>query len=77
MVSLDKKSEALLRSMARQEFGGKKGAIASVVKTAIERLAEKNRKEQAIRHQLKLMKKGINMGLKSRKAYEKRSEIYD
>lgn len=37
----------------------------------------KEKKLSAIKNQSKLMKKGFDLGLKGRKVYNKRSEIYD
>ncbi len=77
LVSLDVEREKALRTIAREEFGGKKGAISAVVASAIDELLKKKKKTRAVRHQLELMRKGFNMGLSEKAAFKKRGEVYD
>jgi len=77
MVSLDDEKEGLLREIAKEKHGGRKGAISATVAEGIDALAKKNKRLRAVKHQLALMEKGFDFGLKGRKAYVKRSEIYD
>lgn len=76
-ISLDEESEGLLRRLAREDYGGKKGAIRVVVSDALHELAFKKRRLRAARRQLDLMDAGFDFGLKGRKPYQKRGEIYD
>lgn len=77
MISLEENMEKLLRNLAQEMYGGKKGAISAVVEHALEEIAVKNKRLRAARHQIALMKTGFNLGLKDKKIYSKRSEIYD
>lgn len=77
LVVLDDEKERLLRELAREKYNGKKGAISATVAEGIEALAKKDKRFKAIENQLALMEKGFDFGLKNKKAYTKRSEIYD
>lgn len=73
MISLDEDHEELLRKLAREKYGGKKGSLSEVVKEALEKMKEKDR-EDAIAEFKELLKKGIKGKYIM---YKKRSEIYD
>ncbi len=77
MISLGDDKEMLLRNLAQEMYGGKKGAISAVVLHALEEVAVKNKRMRAARHQIALMKTGFNLGLKNKKVYNTRNEIYD
>ena len=77
LVSLDSEKELLLRRFAKELYSNKKGSISMVVSRSLDELAKKDRKLRAAKHQLALMKKGFSLGLKNKKAYEERGEIYD
>lgn len=77
MISLNDEKEQLLRRLALERHGGKKGSISAVVEEALTELALRERKMRAIHHQIALMRKGFDMGLGNKKIYNKRSEIYD
>jgi len=77
MISLKEDDEKLLRELARSLGGGKKGAISAVVSAGIEELAKKQNQAKSAKAQLELMRKGFNFGLKGRKAFENRGDLYD
>ncbi len=77
MISLKEDKEVLLRRLAQERHGGRKGSISAIVEEALNELALRDKKMRAIQHQIALMKKGFDMGLGNRKAYKERSEIYD
>lgn len=77
LISLDDRREKTLRELAKEMHGGKKGSISETVAEGIDALAKNKRRLRALKHQLALMEKGFVSGLKSKKVYEKRSEIYD
>ena len=72
MISLDDEYENLLRQLARERYGGKKGSLSEVVQDALSQLkSEKSIVKERI-------KKRLNVGLKFKyEMYKKRSEIYD
>lgn len=81
LISISKADEALIRKIARQDFGGKKGSISTMVVQAVHewirnKQAQKRRNEAADKLRA-LMKEGIKLDLKGGKAYEKREEIYE
>ena len=73
MISLDEDHEELLRKLAREKYGGKKGSLSEVVKEALEKMKEKSRKQQ-VDGLILLLKKGLKGKYKM---YKQRSEIYD
>jgi hypothetical protein len=77
LISLATEQENVLRRLAMELYGGKKGALSAVVSAGIDELAAKDKRQLAIEHQLALMKKGFDFGLKGRKPYENRSDLYD
>ena len=77
MISLNEEKEAQLRVLAKERHGGKKGSISNTVADGITALSQNNKKFRSINHQIALMEKGFDFGLKDRKAFENRSEIYD
>jgi len=72
MISLDDEYENLLRQLAREKYGGKKGSLSEVVQDALSQLkSEKSIVKERI-------KKRLTTGLNFKyKMYKKRSEIYD
>ncbi|MBI3588203.1 hypothetical protein HY995_03725 [Candidatus Micrarchaeota archaeon] len=77
MVSLDERHELLLRTMAREVNGGKKGSLSKVIEAGIDELAKRGKRIRAAKSQIAMMKKGFNLGLGDRKIYETRGELYD
>ena len=77
LISLDSDQELLLRRLAREWYGGKKGALSKVVHFGLGELAKKDHKRMAAQHQIALMKKGFDLGLHKKRAYVQRSDIYD
>jgi len=77
IVSLDDKDEQLLRNIAKEKYSGKKGSLSRVVAEGVHELANKEKKLKVARHQIRLMKSGFNLGLRNKKAFDKRSEIYE
>jgi len=72
MIVLDDEHEALLRELAREKYGGKKGSLSNVVEEALDKLKSD---KDAIKERLK---KRLTRGLDFEyKMYKKRSEIYD
>lgn len=77
LISLSEGDEKLLRQLAEDKHQGKKGAISAVVAEAVQKLAQEDKYWQAVEHQRKVMARGYNLGLGTRKAYENRDELYD
>lgn len=77
MISLTEDKEKILRNLAHTVYGGRKGSLSTVIEDALEEMARRDKKLRAAKHQIALMKKGFNLGLRDKKAYEKRSDIYD
>ncbi len=77
LVSLNDEDEFLLRNLVREKHGGKKGALKEVVGEAIKMLAAKEKRLMAVSRVAEKTEKGFHFGLSGRKAYEKRSDIYD
>jgi Arc/MetJ-type ribon-helix-helix transcriptional regulator len=72
MIVLDDEHEALLRELAQEKYGGKKGSLSEVVKEALDKLKSDR---DAIKDRLKKrLTEGIDFDYKM---YQKRSEIYD
>ncbi len=40
LIALDTETEKLLRKLAKEKYGGKKGAISEVVRESIQKIAE-------------------------------------
>ncbi len=76
LVSLDEKHEALLRQLAQEKYGSKKGSVSAVVVEALDELKQKEKKEMATKQLLALMEKGFNLGFKGT-AYKTRDELYE
>ncbi|MEK6981704.1 MAG: hypothetical protein AABX38_02130 [Candidatus Micrarchaeota archaeon] len=80
-ITLDDKHEKMLRQLAQEKYQSKKGAISEVVQEAIENLKEiefsKKEKNRAKARLLEKLDKGFDFGLKGRKAYNKRNDLYD
>ena len=77
LLSLGDEDEALLRRLARDRKGGKKGALKDLVSEAVRELAKKDARITAVRRQIALMDEGFDLGLGSRKAYGSRGELYE
>lgn len=72
MIVLDDEHETLLRELAQEKYGGKKGSLSEVVKEALEKLKSD---KDAVKERLK---KRLSKGLAFEyKMYKNRSEIYD
>ena len=77
MISLDKDKERLLRRLARRRYGNRHGAISAVVVDGLAELERQSIRRVAGNRLIEMMQKGFDFGLNGRKAYEKRSEIYE
>jgi hypothetical protein len=75
-LSLDDDHETLLRQLAAEKYGSKKGSLSEVVMAAIDELAKENEKLRAKTRIIERMEKGYNLGFKG-KAYTTRDELYD
>jgi len=81
-ISLDENHEELLRKLAQEEYGGKKGSISLIMQRALDVLKQKQenvQKRLEARQKLLLRIKNarkLNM-LKNKKAYESRDELYE
>ena len=74
LVSLDDEHERLLRQLAQEKYGSKKGSVSTVVEQALDKFKTEDR-EKAVKERLKKrLKQGIDFQYKM---YQKRSEIYD
>ncbi|OIO26652.1 hypothetical protein AUJ14_01380 [Candidatus Micrarchaeota archaeon CG1_02_55_22] len=76
LVSLDEAHDKLLRRLAARR-GGKKGDLSNVVAEGLDELARSDAKEASREQLFALMRKGFDLGLKGKKVYESRDEIYD
>jgi len=80
LISLDEKHEALLRQLAQEKYGSKKGSVSAVVQEALDNSREMERsalqKEAAKKQLRQMLQKGLDLGFKG-KVYEKREELYD
>lgn len=73
MVALDDEHEALLRRLAQEKYGGKKGSLTEIVQEALDKMrAEEKQKE--ITEFIELLRKGMKGKYKM---YKTRDEIYD
>lgn len=72
MIVLDEEYEALLRRLAQEKYGGKKGSLSKVVEEALDKL--KSDKDAVKERLKKRLTEGIDFKYKM---YKKRSEIYD
>ena len=77
MISLDDETEALLRTLAKERCGGKKGSLREVVKDSLKQLqnaaGQKSERQQRIDSLKELLAKGLDFDYKM---YKHRSEIY-
>ena len=76
-ISLDDTSEGFLRRFALERFGAKKGAISKTVAAALLTLKQNEGKVRARARLLSSMEKGVDLGLRGRKIYSERGELYD
>jgi Arc/MetJ-type ribon-helix-helix transcriptional regulator len=72
MIVLDDEHEALLRELAQERYGGKKGSLSEVVKDALDKL--KSDKDAVKERLKKRLSEGVDFKYEM---YKKRSEIYD
>jgi hypothetical protein len=75
-LSLDDDHEAMLRQIAQEKYGSKKGSLSEAVMDAIDKLAKENKKLRAKGKLIESMEKGYKLGFKG-KAYSSRDELYD
>lgn len=79
-ISFDKNDQSLVRKLARERYGGKKGAITDVLRDAVYLMVQKEKdeaeREKSIKRMLAHMEKGL-IDLKGKKAYERREDLYD
>lgn len=73
-VSLEKKDEEKLRSMAASKYKNKKGSMARVISESLALLEKKSKMERARVRQFKWMDKGFKMG---KIMVKSREELYD
>lgn len=72
MIALNDEYEQLLRKLAQEKYGGKKGSLTEVVKEALDKLRSD---ENAIKERLK---KRLAVGIDFEyKMYQSRNEIYE
>ncbi len=80
-ISFNKEDQEIVRHLAENKYGGKKGAITEVLRAGVHLLLEKEQDEVERQKRIKrfraMMDKGFNAGLGNRKAYEKRDDIYE
>lgn len=76
LVSLDEEHDKLLRRLAARR-GGRKGDLSNVVAEGLDELARSDAKEASREQLFALMRKGFDLGLKGKKVYESRDELYD
>lgn len=73
-ISLEKKDEQKLRALAKEKYGGKKGALAKAVAEGIGKLEQEKVRDRAIKKMIEIMDEGFDMG---RILIKHRSELYD
>ena len=73
MIALDEEYEELLRRLAQEKYGGKKGSLTEVVQDALDKMKEDDR-EKSIEELTKRLKTGLSFKYKM---YKNRNEIYD
>lgn len=73
MISLDDEDEMLLRKLAQERYGGKKGSLSTVIQEALHKLKGQDR-EKDIADFIKMLKTGLKFKYKM---YKNRDEIYD
>ena len=73
MIGLDEEYEELLRRLAQEKYGGKKGSLTEVVQDALDKMKEDDR-EKSIEELTKRLKTGLSFKYKM---YKNRNEIYD
>ncbi|MBI5036875.1 hypothetical protein HZC09_06060 [Candidatus Micrarchaeota archaeon] len=74
-LSINEETDDLLRKMANEEYQGRKGSLSKIVEEGIRTVAQKKEAEEALQNQLKIMKKGLQLG--GGPYYKKRSELYE
>jgi len=80
LISLDDKTEKMLRELAREKYGGKKGSLSEAATDAISSLYASSgeaKRQESLAELVKIMKKGIDLGLKGKPPYVKREELYE
>lgn len=73
MIALEDEYEELLRRLAQEKYGGKKGSLTEIVQDALDKMKEEDRKK-SVETLVKRLKTGLNFKYKM---YKTRSEIYD
>jgi len=73
-VSLEKKDEDVLRSIAEIRYKNKKGSLAKVIAESLEFLSRESSRQKAMARQFKWLDSGFEMG---KITAAKREEIYD
>lgn len=73
MIALDDEYENLLRRLAQERHGGKKGSLSEVVKEALANLGDEKREVQR-QEFIERLRKGFDFKYRM---YRQRSEIYD
>lgn len=79
LLSLNDETEKMLREIAKEKYGGKKGSLSEAATEAISNfysVSSEVRKLECKKQFFALLDKGVHLGLKGKKAYENRSEIY-
>ncbi len=79
LVSLDDEVERKLRRLAREDYGGKKGALSEAVTRGVLALDAQRERRRWAAEALELARNsGWSMNLKpGEKVYESRDELYD
>lgn len=73
-ISLEDKKERLLRELAREKYGNKKGSLSKVTGEALKALADSSAKNRAMQRQLKWLERGFDLG---KILVKNRDEIYE
>ncbi len=73
-ISLKEEKEQRLRTLAKQKYGDKKGAISQTVEDLLELDEKEAKRRRAVQSFLARGKKGYNMG---KITIKHRSELYD
>ncbi len=77
VVSLDAKQDELVRRLAREKFGGKRGSLKALVLAGVEKIAAEDDRETRVKAVIARMRKGFDFGpVGMEKAYESRADIY-
>lgn len=75
-ISLGKEKEKLLRKMAQEKYGGKKGSLTAVIEEALDVLQRDQERKRSLDRAIAHMKKGF-IDLRGKKPYEKRADLYE